>query len=116
MFAVSNSTNLHEPQLACVLYIQRRNQPLPDTRWLLSKFGAPLEASDHSALLAGAPLEGDFDVGRIVCSCFTVGEKTICAAIKEQKLTTAEQIGACLKAGTNCGSCVPELKELLKAQ
>lgn len=116
MSAVSSPTNLHEPQLACVLYIQRRSQPLPDTRWLLSKFGAPLEASDHSALLAGAPLEGDFDVGRIVCSCFTVGEKTICAAIKEQKLNTAEQIGACLKAGTNCGSCVPELKELLKAQ
>jgi assimilatory nitrate reductase catalytic subunit len=103
-------------RLVCVLYIQQREQSLPDTRWLLSKFGAGLESSDHTALLAGAPLEGDFDVGRIVCSCFTVGEKTICAAIKEQKLTTAEQIGAYLKAGTNCGSCVPELKELLKAE
>jgi hypothetical protein len=35
------------------------------------------------------------------------------AAIREQGLTTPEAIGAALKAGTNCGSCVPELRQLI---
>jgi assimilatory nitrate reductase catalytic subunit len=30
------------------------------------------------------------------------------------KATTTEQIGDCLKAGTNCGSCLPELKSLVE--
>jgi assimilatory nitrate reductase catalytic subunit len=42
-----------------------------------------------------------------------VGRNTICTAIREQGLKTAAQITACLKAGGNCGSCVPELKKLL---
>jgi assimilatory nitrate reductase catalytic subunit len=34
-------------------------------------------------------------------------------AIRAQTLVSAEQIGKALRAGTNCGSCVPELKALL---
>jgi assimilatory nitrate reductase catalytic subunit len=34
-------------------------------------------------------------------------------AIEQQGLTTPEEIGSCLKAGTNCGSCIPELRSLL---
>jgi assimilatory nitrate reductase catalytic subunit len=34
-------------------------------------------------------------------------------AIRGDKLVTVEQIGKALRAGTNCGSCVPELKALL---
>ena len=41
------------------------------------------------------------------------GEKTILHAIKENNLKTVDQIGECLQAGTNCGSCIPELKALL---
>jgi assimilatory nitrate reductase catalytic subunit len=48
-----------------------------------------------------------------VCACFNVGEKTIRKAIQEQGLKTVEAIGHCLQAGTNCGSCVPELRSLL---
>ena len=33
--------------------------------------------------------------------------------IVDMGLTTPAQIGARLKAGTNCGSCIPELKKLL---
>jgi assimilatory nitrate reductase catalytic subunit len=48
-----------------------------------------------------------------VCSCFSVTEATIRAAIAEMGLTSAAEIGAVLRAGTNCGSCVPELKKIL---
>jgi len=44
-----------------------------------------------------------------------VTEAAIRTAIAEKGLTSAAEIGAALKAGTNCGSCVPELKKLLGA-
>jgi assimilatory nitrate reductase catalytic subunit len=42
-----------------------------------------------------------------------VGRNTICDAIRTQGLQSTGEITACLKAGGNCGSCVPELKRLL---
>ena len=65
------------------------------------------------ALLTGMPPLGVADVGTIVCACFNVGEKTIQTAIREKGLKTHQEVGRCLKAGTNCGSCVPEIKALL---
>ena len=53
------------------------------------------------------------ETGPIVCSCFSVGRSTLLRAIRTQTLVSAEQIGKALRAGTNCGSCVPELKALL---
>jgi len=55
---------------------------------------------------------GQKDAGRIVCACFSVGVNTIMEAIQAGNLTSAEQIGTAPKAGTNCGSCVPEHKTL----
>jgi assimilatory nitrate reductase catalytic subunit len=34
-------------------------------------------------------------------------------AIRTQELVSTEAIGKALRAGTNCGSCVPEIKALL---
>jgi assimilatory nitrate reductase catalytic subunit len=45
--------------------------------------------------------------------CFAVGRSTLLRAIRADKLVSLEQIGKALRAGTNCGSCVPELKGLL---
>ncbi|WP_158675403.1 (2Fe-2S)-binding protein [Thiohalobacter thiocyanaticus] len=41
------------------------------------------------------------------------GLRTLEAGIREHRLTSVEAIGKRLKAGTNCGSCVPELRQLL---
>ena len=51
-------------------------------------------------------------MGRQVCACIGVGETVILEAI-QSGCAIAADIGARLKAGTNCGSCVPELKALL---
>ncbi|MBA86148.1 MAG: nitrate reductase [Rhodobacteraceae bacterium] len=64
-------------------------------------------------VLAGRPGADRPDPGAIVCACFDVGVNTILAAIAEQKLLSVEAIGAALNAGTNCGSCRPELAALL---
>ncbi|MBD3775909.1 MAG: molybdopterin-dependent oxidoreductase [Thiotrichales bacterium] len=71
-----------------------------------------LESLHRRSLLAGRE-SGAKDVGKMVCSCFSVGMNTIVEAIKRDQLTSVEAIGLALKAGTNCGSCVPELREIL---
>ena len=63
-------------------------------------------------LLSGKSTDGLASAGPIVCACFGVGRNTICDAIAAGARTAAE-IGAKLKAGTNCGSCIPELKRLI---
>jgi assimilatory nitrate reductase catalytic subunit len=42
-----------------------------------------------------------------------VGRSTLLRAIRTQELLSADAIGKALRAGTNCGSCVPELKALI---
>ncbi|MGR9013268.1 MAG: molybdopterin-dependent oxidoreductase [Gammaproteobacteria bacterium] len=85
-----------------------------ERNWLAGLFTKDqLEKAERMALLTGKPPIGVADVGTIVCACFNVGEKTIQQAIKEKGLKTHQEVGRCLKAGTNCGSCVPEIKALL---
>jgi assimilatory nitrate reductase catalytic subunit len=56
--------------------------------------------------------------GRQVCTCFNVTEDAIqarlqtCTGSDEQRLAALQ---ADLQCGTNCGSCVPELKRLVRA-
>jgi assimilatory nitrate reductase catalytic subunit len=90
------------------------DQPLPSREWLVSLFAATgMDGPSRTGLLSGrAPADAP-DEGRTVCSCFNIGLNRIAAAIRDGGLTSAEQIGVALKAGTNCGSCIPELKELI---
>jgi len=90
------------------------DKALPPRSWLASLFEKELlDDDERRALLTGRPPIGQIDTGRVVCACFNVGENTIRDAIKEHGLKNAEEIGKCLNAGTNCGSCVPELKKFL---
>jgi assimilatory nitrate reductase catalytic subunit len=66
-------------------------------------------------LLAGRPGGTQEDRGAIVCACFDVGVNTIVGAIARREVTCVETIGAVLRAGSNCGSCRPELRGLLAA-
>jgi len=43
-----------------------------------------------------------------------VGKNKIIEAIKTQNITHEKQVTACLKAGGNCGSCLPEIRGLIK--
>jgi assimilatory nitrate reductase catalytic subunit len=100
---------------ACV-YVSPRPD-LPSRSWLASLFAkVKLSDADRAGLLAGRAADAAADAGPTVCSCFGVGRNTICAAIKKHGLNTPQQIGQKLKAGTNCGSCIPELKTILLEQ
>lgn len=102
-----------ENRLQACIYIAPRDL-LPDREWMASLFvKARLSARDRMALLAGSPLGSNNDAGPTVCSCFRVGRNTILTAIKEKGLKNAQEVTACLKAGGNCGSCLPEIRALL---
>jgi assimilatory nitrate reductase catalytic subunit len=71
-----------------------------------------LRDDQRRMLLSGKSADGLSNAGPIVCACFGVGRTSICDAIAAGAHSAAE-IGSTLKAGTNCGSCIPELKRLI---
>jgi len=71
-----------------------------------------LNDDQRRLLLSGRSTEGVASTGPVVCACFGVGRASISDAIASGARSAAD-IGAKLKAGTNCGSCIPELKRLI---
>jgi assimilatory nitrate reductase catalytic subunit len=64
-------------------------------------------------LLSGRNAAGT-DAGPLVCACNAVPRAAIDAAIAADPSASVESLGRGLKAGTNCGSCIPELKRMLR--
>jgi len=65
------------------------------------------------AVLSGKSTSGIADPGPVICSCFSVGLNIIRTALASGAATSVEEIGVALRAGTNCGSCLPELKRIV---
>ncbi len=103
-------------RLQTVLFVAPAlDERLPNADWVASLFAKEsLSDSQRFSLLSGQDSTTE-DVGAMVCACFQVGQKTIQSAIKSG-VTTVEAVGACCQAGTNCGSCIPEIKALLAKQ
>jgi assimilatory nitrate reductase catalytic subunit len=55
------------------------------------------------------------DPGAIVCACFSVGINAIAEAVTKGGCHTVEEVGAALRAGTNCGSCRAEIRGIIEA-
>jgi len=104
---------IREGRLEACLFVAP-DRELPSRTWLAGLFGqAELDAADRLSLLAGRPSKAQADAGEIVCACYQVGRNSLIQGIQRDGLMTPEAIGKALKAGTNCGSCVPELKQLI---
>jgi assimilatory nitrate reductase catalytic subunit len=104
---------LRDGQLEAVCFIERTPAMLPQRQWLASLFEKnTLGNSERIALLSGRPPGAQTDCGRVVCACFGVGENTLREAIT-LGADSVEALGIRLKAGSNCGSCIPELRKLL---
>lgn len=74
-----------------------------------------LTDSARRALLSGKSADPLADQGPTVCACFGVGLNTIRDAIARGAAASIADIGKALRAGTNCGSCIPEMKKLFAA-
>jgi len=102
-----------EGRLEAVLLLDRDPIQLPDPQWLDSCFAQEhLSDAQRRALLSARDLEVE-DTGAIVCSCFQVGEKQIAREISQGN-TSVQTLGEKLRCGTNCGSCIPELRGLIE--
>ncbi|MET0257837.1 MAG: molybdopterin-dependent oxidoreductase, partial [Methylobacterium sp.] len=81
--------------------------------WEIAKqvFAAPeVAAADRRSLLSGRTQTAS--AGPVICACHGVGLDVITATIAAGA-GSVEQVGAACKAGTNCGSCIPEIRKLL---
>ncbi len=96
--------------LAAALFITRSGD-LPPREWVAAQLGQGV--SDPVELLAARPREAGPDRGPIVCVCHDVGELEIAQAISDGAHSVPE-VGQCTRAGTNCGSCRPELARMIE--
>jgi assimilatory nitrate reductase catalytic subunit len=97
---------------AC-LFVARDRASLPDRAAATAMFAEATPDHNRARVLAGVSLAGVPSPGPTVCACFAVGRATIVEAIDSGKVASVAEIGAALRAGTNCGSCLPELAMIL---
>lgn len=110
---VYRAVHIVDDRIAQCIFVSPRPD-LPERAWLAGLFSTEtLADAERAGVLAGRPLAQGADTGPTVCSCFGVGRNTICNAIREHDLKTTGEVTACVKAGGNCGSCVPEIRQLL---
>jgi assimilatory nitrate reductase catalytic subunit len=105
---------LVEGRLEACLFLAAGDVALPPREALAAPLGEPVADEMRPGLLAARPGPAAGRAGRTVCACFSVGLATLRRAIVDQRLTTVDEIGAVLGAGTNCGSCRSELREILR--
>ncbi|MFZ2827464.1 molybdopterin-dependent oxidoreductase [Hydrogenophaga sp.] len=80
----------------------------------------PAEAYGRLLLMPGAKAPVAVVArGKQVCTCFNVSADDIGAHLKTSRGSDDQRLAALqgsLKCGTNCGSCIPELRRLVRAQ
>ncbi len=86
---------------------------LPEEKMHCSVMGQEaLEAAIYT--YKGIPLDThEEDEGNLICRCFGVSDTKIKRIIRENDLTTAEQVTNYVKAGGGCSSCLPDIDDLL---
>jgi assimilatory nitrate reductase catalytic subunit len=85
-------------------------------RWdvVRALFAQPvLSERERRTLLSGRSADGLADAGPLICACFGVGLSAIREAITGGAVSV-DAIGKKLRAGTNCGSCIPELRGIIE--
>ncbi len=99
-------------KLALLFHVSAPHQRLPTPEALEALFAYAWNTPDPAALFidrkSGQPSE------KILCVCHQVSERIIRAAIARDGLVDPAAIGRATRAGTGCGSCLSELKGLLR--
>ncbi|KAA0542193.1 MULTISPECIES: nitrate reductase [Citrobacter] len=102
----------HEGKLVLGLWSAATLPQIDDAAILCAFMQTPENAQTRHALLGGKPGGITADKDATICSCYSVGEKAITQAIANG-CDTVQALGKALRCGSNCGSCIPELKTLL---
>jgi assimilatory nitrate reductase catalytic subunit len=99
--------------LEACLFLARDAASLPNEAAIIPMLGAPVSDAARSRILAGRMYGATAAEGPKICACFGVTRDAIRHAVATHRLESVGRIGELLKAGTNCGSCVPELQAIL---
>lgn len=51
--------------------------------------------------------------GKVVCNCFGITEEEIAHVVRDNNLTTSEQVTNYCKAGGGCGGCLPQIEDII---
>ena len=84
-----------------------------DPNWINSLLNSKNVTPEQLHGLLNMQPDEQFKQGKLVCSCFKVGENTIVDAIKAG-CDSVDSLGRELQCGTNCGSCKSELSQMVK--
>lgn len=89
-------------------------EPVPVSRDFVASLlsGNWSSFADRAQVIASVPGKATPDKGKIICACMNVGQNEIMAA-KAKGCCSVDAIGKVTGAGTNCGSCKPEIAEML---
>ena len=108
-----NSTcAMRQGVMSLIMFISPSNIEV-DPSWINSLLNSENVTSEQLHGLLNMQPDEQFKQGKLVCSCFKVGENTIIDAIKTG-CDSVDSLGKQLKCGTNCGSCKSELSQMLK--
>ena len=79
-------------------------------------FQAPVWAEQDTSA-DGARAQGQSragETGRIVCRCYGMTDRDIAQCVRENKLTTVDQVTGRCKAGGACGRCKRDIQEIIR--
>ncbi len=88
--------------------------------WITTLLQDQLDASAYGRLLLSPGAKAPVAIqskGKQVCSCFNVTEQEITAQLQScpgSETDRLVQLQGALKCGTNCGSCLPQLRKLVR--
>ncbi|WP_369433975.1 molybdopterin-dependent oxidoreductase [Psychromonas sp. MME1] len=103
--------HIHNKQIlgAYIASNNLQNQPL---EWMQNLLDIRADHDVELSFVSGV-VKGKLAAGKIICACKQVGENTIKSAIKDKQLKTVQAISDCTGAGTGCGSCLPDIQQLV---
>ncbi|WP_428775892.1 (2Fe-2S)-binding protein, partial [Vibrio sp.] len=85
------------------------SQPIhADYNELKPQIGQPLNFSKLMQTIAAE------QSSRLICSCFRVTDRQIVQLLNQPGGASLTQLQSQLKCGTNCGSCIPEINNLIE--
>jgi assimilatory nitrate reductase catalytic subunit len=87
---------------------------LPPVEWLGGLLGTIVPEATRLLLLAGRAPGAAAASGAALCACFGVHRAELVRAVAAEGLDSVAAVGRHLRAGTGCGSCIPEIREVLR--
>ena len=86
---------------------------LPEQKMHCSVMGMEALEAAIAHYRSGGKLEARVVDGRVVCTCFGVTDKEIERVVRENDLTTVDEVTNYCKAGGGCGGCKGEIEKII---